>query len=263
MRAMQERKAIALASYQQQLQQMQRQAVAADNGGVGAVPGFGLSRRKCQDSHHPPILAAQMPMQHMKGTPTCDDGRRWWRPATGRHTCAAESDLGFTCWTCCPHLHPGNAAHDERVILEQRPYTLHPREWRHQPSGSGVVSSTGLPPLPTNVQLSPSVTRVSAVPLTEARTRALRSCLRARSRRSRGGWRRTARTRRASTEWPCTQRRSSRRGLRVYARVVGSATHRPRLRSPRAVRRRSWIWYTRTSRARARAAERRRGGARG
>ncbi|KAH8104905.1 hypothetical protein DFH11DRAFT_1550718 [Phellopilus nigrolimitatus] len=159
---MQERKAIALASYQQQLQQMQRQAVAADNGGVGAVPGFGLSRRKCQDSHHPPILAAQMPMQHMKGTPTCDDGRRWWRPATGRHTCAAESDLGFTCWTCCPHLHPGNAAHDERVILEQRPYTLHPREWRHQPSGSGVVSSTGLPPLPTNVQLSPSVTRAYA-----------------------------------------------------------------------------------------------------
>ncbi|KAH8118852.1 hypothetical protein DFH11DRAFT_1686888 [Phellopilus nigrolimitatus] len=42
------------------------------------------------------------------------------------------------------------------------------------PSGSGAASTTGLPPLPANVQVNPSVTCMSAVPLAQAHPGAVR-----------------------------------------------------------------------------------------
>ncbi|KAH8109744.1 hypothetical protein DFH11DRAFT_1810577 [Phellopilus nigrolimitatus] len=54
-------------------------------------------------------------------------------------------------------------------LTPRPPLPLH-QQHTAAPNGSGAASATGLPPLPANAQLSPSVTHVSAVPLADART---------------------------------------------------------------------------------------------
>ncbi|KAH8111804.1 hypothetical protein DFH11DRAFT_1546395 [Phellopilus nigrolimitatus] len=78
------------------------------------------------------------------------------------------------------HQRPRTARIRSNHILRCRPQravrprvvALHPPSPRiasPRPMGSSTASATGLPPLPANVQFSPSVTRVSAVPLVGAR----------------------------------------------------------------------------------------------
>ncbi|KAH8110517.1 hypothetical protein DFH11DRAFT_1880571 [Phellopilus nigrolimitatus] len=114
------------------------------------------------DLHHSPNLAAQMAMQHMKGTPV--------RPnvpiasVTGRSSVPAVrfgggmTDVGGG----VPPLLPGVLPTTSLSSSSISPTLSAPVNSATAPSGSSAASTTGLPPLPANVQVNPRIPELSA-----------------------------------------------------------------------------------------------------
>ncbi|KAH8104870.1 hypothetical protein DFH11DRAFT_1760253 [Phellopilus nigrolimitatus] len=151
---MQERKAIALAAYRQQQQQMQR---LADNGGAGASPLAENGRANAHAAHEWHSRASQRTRRRRD--------RKERRPAVrlgggmvggvpplpGTPSPAMGSPAGLVALALTQGMSPttsGSSSSSGRTPSA-------PVNGDTAPSGSGAASSTDLPPLPTNVQLNP------------------------------------------------------------------------------------------------------------